>query len=145
MEKKHSTVVAAVVIRDGKYLCMRRCRSRYLYISERWEFPGGKVEEGEDEKTALRREIKEEMDWDIQVGRRLATVSHDYPDFSITLKAYQCAAPDSEFKLLEHLDYKWLGKEELKSLNWTDADKKLVARLTRRPKASPKTSPKTAD
>jgi len=143
MEKKHSTVVAAVVIKDGKYLCMRRCRSHYLYISERWEFPGGKVEEGEDEKDALRREIKEEMDWDIQVGRRLATIHHEYPDFAITLRAYECSADDTDFKLLEHLDYKWLEKEELKTLNWTAADKKLVSRLTRRPRA--KTQPESKD
>jgi len=132
MEKKHSVVVAAIVVRNGKYLCMRRCRSRYLYISERWEFPGGKVEQGEDEKDALRREIKEEMDWDINVGRRTATIHHEYPDFAITLKAYLCTADTDDFKLLEHLDYKWLDKEELKTLNWTAADKKLVSRLTRK-------------
>lgn len=128
-EKKKINVVAAVVIRDGKYLCMQRCRSRKKYISEHWEFPGGKVEEGESDHEALVREIKEEMDWDIFVGKRLAAIDHEYPDFRIHLTAYQCKGGDNDFKMLEHLDCKWLTKEELPQLNWTEADRKLVEKL----------------
>ena len=73
-EKKHYNVVAAVVVNDGKYLCMQRCRSKYEYISEHWEFPGGKVEEGESDHHTLLREIKGEMYWDIYVCRRLGSV-----------------------------------------------------------------------
>ena len=90
MGKKHSYIVAAVVKQGGKYLCMQRCRSIYDYISERWEFPGGKVEAGENDYDALIREIKEEMDWDIFVGRKLSTIEHEYPDFIITLTVYLC-------------------------------------------------------
>ena len=78
MEKNHLNVVAAVVMKDGKYLCMQRCRSQYPYTSEHWEFPGGITEEGECEHEALIREIKEEMDWDIYVGRKLGTVDYEY-------------------------------------------------------------------
>ena len=78
-------VVAAVVKEGDKYLCMQRPRSRRRYISEHWEFPGGKVEEGETDHEALVREIKEEMDWDIYVGRRIGTVEHSYRDFDIRL------------------------------------------------------------
>lgn len=126
MEKETINVVAAVV-RDGdKYLCMQRLRSRRMYISEHWEFPGGKVKEGESDHEALVREIKEEMDWDVYVGRRIGTVRYDYPDFSIVLTAYWCKGGGGEFKMLEHLDYRWLTREELPSLNWTEADRKLL-------------------
>ena len=89
-KKKHSRVVAAVIMRNDRYLCMQRCRSKYEYISERWEFPGGKVEDGESDHEALLREIREEMDWDVYVGRRIGTIDHEYPDFSITVAAYLC-------------------------------------------------------
>ena len=128
-EKKHYNVVAAVVVDDGKYLCMQWCRSKYDYISEHWEFPGGKVEEGESDHHTLLREIKEEMDRDIYVGRRLGSVIQEYPDFCITLTAYLCKGGDGEFKLLDHLDYKWLGREELEKLNWTEGDRKLLSFL----------------
>lgn len=122
-------VVAAVVTRDGKYLCMQRCRSRESYNSERWEFPGGKVEKEESDHEALIREIKEELDWNIYVGRKIATITHGYPDLTIELTAYWCKGDDEEFTMLEHLDAKWLAADELNSLKWTDADKKIVARI----------------
>lgn len=126
-EMKHSRVVAAVVKRGDRYLCMRRCRSKYAYISEKWEFPGGKVEPDESDRDALRREIKEEMDWDVCAGEALATVEYSYPDFSLTLVAYLCEAPaDDSFKLLEHTDYCWLKADELLSLDWTAADAELI-------------------
>lgn len=128
-ERKHYNVVAAVVIEDGKYLCMQRCRSKYSYITEHWEFPGGKVEDGETDHHTLVREIHEEMDWDIYVGRKLGSVVQQYPDFDITLTAYLCKGGDKPFKLLEHLDYKWLTREELDALNWTEGDRKLLALL----------------
>lgn len=127
MGKKHSRVVAAVVRRADRYLCMRRCRSKYAYISEKWEFPGGKVEPGEDDRDALRREIMEEMDWSISPGELLGTVEYSYPDFSLTLVAYLCEAPaEDDFKLLEHTDCRWLRAEELATLDWTAADAELI-------------------
>ncbi len=128
-DKKHLNVAAAVVMADGKYLCMQRTRSELSYITEHWEFPGGKIENGEDPKHTLEREIKEEMDWNIKVGRCLGTVEHEYPDFSITLTAYECAPGEGDFKLLEHLDSRWLTKAELPQLNWTEADRKLLSLL----------------
>ena len=125
----HYNVVAAIIVEDGKYLCMQRCRSEYDYTSEHWEFPGGKVEEGESHHETLIREIHEEMDWDVFVGRCLGTIEHEYPDFSISLTAYLCKGGDGEFKLLNHLDYQWLPKEELSTLNWTEADRKLLELL----------------
>ena len=129
MEKKRTKVVAAVVKDGDKYLCMQRTRSHYPYISEHWEFPGGKIEKGESDYETLIREIKEEMDWDIFVGKILGNVEYDYPDFGISLTAYLCKGGDEEFKMLEHLDYKWLTKDKLKDLNWTEADRKLIETL----------------
>jgi ADP-ribose pyrophosphatase len=127
--KKHYNVIAAVVVEDGKYLCMQRCRSKYDYISEHWEFPGGKLEDGENDHHALVREIREEMDWDVFVGKEIATVEYEYPDFCVSLTAYLCKGGDEEFKLLEHLDAKWLTREEMESLNWTAADRLIVEKL----------------
>ena len=120
-------VVAAIIQRGDKFLCMKRTRSRYPYISERWEFPGGKIEDGENDYEALIREIKEEMDWDIFVGRHLATIDYQYPDFDINLSGYLCRASDTDdFKMLEHLDYQWLTPEEFSQLKWTEADQRLI-------------------
>ena len=131
MEKKRMILVCAIM-RDGdKYLCTQRLRKGPSYTSEHWEFPGGKVEDNENDYEALRREIREEMDWDIFVGRRLGTIKHEYPDFIINLTAYECMARNNNFKLLAHLDSKWLTTEEFSSLEWTEADKKLIDMLWR--------------
>lgn len=125
-ENKHLNVVCAVV-RDGeKYLCTQRLRRGPAYTAEHWEFPGGKVKEGEGNEEALRREIKEEMNWDIYVGDCIGSIEHEYPDFTITLTAYDCMARDNNFRLLEHIDAKWLTKEEMPLLTWTDADRRLI-------------------
>lgn len=125
--KEPTRVVCAVVERNGKYLCMKRTRSRYAYISEHWEFPGGKVEQGECDHEALLREIREEMHWDIFVGRKIAEFDYDYPHFSTRLVAYLCRCDDEDsFKLLDHLDYRWLAADELESLEWTAADRELL-------------------
>ena len=128
--EKKSRVVAAVIKRGDKYLCMQRCRSKYDYISERWEFPGGKVEEGEDDREALKREIKEEMDWDINVEELISIIDYDYPDFSVTIAAYLRHGTDhDDSKLLEHLKYRWLTRKELPLLEWTAADAELIKAL----------------
>jgi len=127
--KKHYHVVAAVITDGDKYLCMQRCRSTHDYISEHWEFPGGKNEEGESDHHTLVREIREELAWAVYVGRKLCTVVQEYPDFTITLTAYLCKGGDGDFKLLDHLDYRWLTREQLDTLNWTEGDRKLLPYL----------------
>ena len=98
MEKKHLNVVCAVIHDGDKILCTQRLRKGPNYIAEHWEFPGGKVNEGESDYEALRREILEEMDWNIYVGAKLGSVEYEYPDFTITLTAYDCMAHDNDFK-----------------------------------------------
>ncbi|MBO4659954.1 MAG: (deoxy)nucleoside triphosphate pyrophosphohydrolase [Prevotella sp.] len=126
MEKKHINVVCAIVKDGDKFLCMQRLRSHKKYESELWEFPGGKVKEGENDYEALIREIKEEMDWDIFVGKKLGAIDHEYPDYTITLTAYLCRGGETEYKLFSHLDAKWLTRDKLNTLRWTDADRKLI-------------------
>ena len=123
LTRKHYNVVAAVIEVDGKVLCMQRGVTRYPYTSHLWEFPGGKIEPGETPEQALHRELLEEMELDVQVHEMLATVTHDYPDFSITLAAYRCTACTRDFVMREHA---WLTWKELPSLDWCAADARLV-------------------
>lgn len=125
---KRIEVVAAVVEHGDRYLCVRKGVTRYEYTSNVFEFPGGKVEPGETEEEALKRELQEEMNYDITVERHLISVSHDYPDLSITLSAYIChpVGDRDAFVLKEHTEYKWLAKEELETLNWAAADVGIV-------------------
>ena len=125
-QRKHYNVVAAVIEVDGKVLCMQRGVSRYEYTSHMWEFPGGKVEEGETPQQALHRELMEEMNLDVVVHEHLATVTHDYPDFTITLAAYRCTASTTDFIMREHAACRWLHWDELLTLSWCAADERLI-------------------
>ena len=82
---KHYLVVAAIIRHGDKILCMQRNTSKYQYLSYKFEFPGGKVEAGESNETALLREIKEELDLEIIVENEFLTVEHEYPDFRLTM------------------------------------------------------------
>ena len=127
--RKHHKVVAAVIEVDGKVLCMQRGMSRYPYTSHKWEFPGGKIEPGETPQQALHRELIEEMELDVEVHEHLATVTHDYPDFTITLAAYRCTAATTDFTMREHAACRWLPWSELKTLPWCEADEKLIQKF----------------
>ena len=84
-------VVAAVIFREGKVLCVQRAEHEEEYISLKWEFPGGKVEVGESREEALVREIAEELVVEIHELQYLTTVEHSYPDFHLTMHVYTCA------------------------------------------------------
>jgi len=124
---KHITVVAAVIKKDDKIFCAQRKDSGE--IAKKWEFPGGKIEQGETPEAALIREIKEELTVDIAVGEFLITVNHDYSNFSITMHAYSATILDGTIKLLEHIDSSWLTQEELHRLDWAAADLPIVERV----------------
>ncbi len=130
---KHYDVVAAVVVRpeDGKVLCVQRGATRFAYTAYKYEFPGGKIEPGETPQEALRRELLEEMDYDLSVGPPVATVEHVYPDFAITLQAFRCTPRAATFRLKEHQASRWLSLEELPALDWAAADIGIVSALLR--------------
>ena len=130
--RKHHHVVAAVIEVGGKVLCMQRGVTRYPYTSHLWEFPGGKIEPGETPEQALHRELLEEMDLDVEVHELLATVTHDYPDFTMTLAAYRCTAPTTAFTMREHAASRWLPWDELPSLDWCAADARLISLFSNR-------------
>ena len=115
-------VVAAVIFREGKLLCVQRTEHEKEYASLKWEFPGGKVEAGENREEALVREIQEELVVDIHELQYLNTVEYSYPDFRLTMHAYICALKDGKVELREHIDLKWLAVEELDRLDWAAAD-----------------------
>ena len=94
-----------------------------------WEFPGGKIEQGESPEEALQREIREELDTQISVGRLFATVDYDYPEFHLHMLCYVCRVVAGKLRLLEAEDAKWLTREELNSVNWLPADRDVVRAL----------------
>jgi 8-oxo-dGTP diphosphatase len=126
LSMKHYEVVAAVVLHQGKILCVQKGAGKYDYVSRKYEFPGGKVEQGETEEEALTREIKEELELAITVDSKLITVDHQYPDFHISMHTYLCSCQSSIISLSEHIDYKWLFWTELNSLDWAAADIPIV-------------------
>lgn len=129
---KKVEVVAAVIEHQGKILAVRRGISKLHYISEKWEFPGGKMEDGESEQQTIVREIREELHMDIYPKEKLLTVEHTYPDFHLTMHTYLCEAESSTPTLTEHTAYKWLLLAELDELDWAGADVPIVRALENR-------------
>ena len=124
---KHVEVVAAVIIKNRQVFCAQR--KNFGEAAKKWEFPGGKIEEGETPQEALAREIFEELDTQIEIGEFITTVNHQYNTFSITMHAYQATVLTGDLKLSEHLDSRWLCKEELDSLDWAAADIPIVKKI----------------
>lgn len=123
---KRIEVVAAVIVRDDEVLATRR---GYGEWQGWWEFPGGKMEAGESPRDALRREIREELDAEIEVGRLLETVEWDYPAFHLTMHCFICSLVSGSMNLNEHEAAAWLTKENIGSVKWLPADEGLIGRI----------------
>ena len=120
---KKIEVVAAIIKKNNKYFVTQRGYGDY---KDWWEFPGGKIEEGETPEEALIREIKEELDADIIIDKYLCTVEHDYPKFHIKMDCYMCSLVSDEIVLKEHEAAKWLPIDELDSINLLPIDVKIA-------------------
>ena len=128
--KKHVQGAAALLFDKGRVFAAKRGDSPYSYVAHKYEFPGGKIEEGETPENALKRELKEELDLEVTVGGLYARHTFEYPDFIITLSLYECEM-QSEFILKEHESYAWISPQELKEEEWAPADADILGSLKR--------------
>lgn len=124
--RRNIEVVAAIIIQDGRLFATQR---GYGEWKDWWEFPGGKIEPGESPKDALKREIREELATEIEVGNLLTTVEYDYPKFHLTMHCYLCDIIRGQLSLLEHEDARWLTKDELDGVKWLPADVEVIKAL----------------
>ena len=116
-------MVAAVIHDGGRILATQR---GYGEFKDTWEFPGGKMEAGESREEALRREIREELDTEINIGKLLCTVEYDYPAFHLTMHCYLCSVVSGTLELKEHESARWLSADGLESVDWLPADLQIL-------------------
>ncbi|MGN1313315.1 MAG: (deoxy)nucleoside triphosphate pyrophosphohydrolase [Candidatus Nanosyncoccaceae bacterium] len=126
---KKIEVVAAVIRKNDKILSTER---GYGELEGFWEFPGGKIEPGENKEQALKREIMEEMNVEIEVEDYITTVEYDYPTFHLIMHSFICEL-DGDFELLEHHAAKWLTRNELDDVKWCPADVEIVEKIKEKP------------
>lgn len=126
---KKIKVVAGVIFFEDMILCVQRPKNKLHYISEKFEFPGGKIENGETDEEALHRELLEELNLSTKIKSYFLTVVHKYPDFELTMYSFICQVDSKEVTLHEHIDQKWLKINELTALNWAAADIPIVEKL----------------
>lgn len=119
-------VVAAIILHEGRVFATQR---GYGEFKDGWEFPGGKVEDGESLQNALIREIREELDTEIEVGKLLDTVEYDYPKFHLSMACFLCTIKSGNLVLKEHEAAKWLDSHTLDSVEWLPADQVLIGKI----------------
>lgn len=122
-------VAAAIIKNGGRIFATQR---GYGEFKDGWEFPGGKIEQGETPEEALVREIREELDTEIRVGEQIDIVEYDYPQFHLTMYCFLCQILSGDLTLKEHEAAKWLTKETLDSVDWLPADEGLIEKLKER-------------
>jgi len=128
---KHLEVVAGIICYGEEILCMQRPMGKHEYTSLKYEFPGGKIEIGESNVEALKRELIEEMEMKVEVdeSKKFLIVNHTYPDFELTMHSYICNVDSKKFVMKEHNNFKWLKREELSQLDWATADIPIMEKL----------------
>ena len=119
-------VVAAVIKDKNKIFCTQR---GYGEFKGYWEFPGGKIEENETPQEALKREIKEELTIDIEVGDLIDTVEYDYPEFHLSMDCFYAEIISGQIELKEHDNALWLERDNLKAVRWLPADEDLINKV----------------
>ena len=124
-------VVAAIIKainEDGEPIIFATQRG-YGDFKGGWEFPGGKIEEGETPREALVREIKEELETEISVGELIDTIEYDYPTFHLSMDCFWAEIVSGNLVLTEHEAAKWLSKDELDSVEWLPADASIIEKI----------------
>ena len=124
--RKRLEVAAAIILDGEKIFATQR---GYGEFKGGWEFPGGKIEQDETPEQALKREIREELDTEIEVGELFDTVEYDYPTFHLTMHCFFCTVKSGGLVLKEHEAAKWLTRDTLNSVDWLPADKGLIEKL----------------
>ena len=122
-------VVAAVICKDNKVFATAR---GYGEFKGMWEFPGGKIETGETPQEAIKREIVEELDTEIEVQECIDTIEYDYPSFHLSMTCFLCRIIAGNLKLKEAQEARWLTKDGLNSVRWLPADKMLISHVKRK-------------
>lgn len=122
---KNIPVACAIIEKHGKILATQRSASMRMPL--KWEFPGGKIDTGENPEECLKRELREELGIEVDVKRFLAKVTYSYPEFSVTLYPFICKVVGGEITLCEHVAMRWLAPEELETIDWSEADLKLIS------------------
>ena len=120
---KKLEVVAAIIKENEKYFVTQRGYGEYKGW---WEFPGGKIENGESKEEALKREIREELATEIEIDRLITTVQFDYPEFHLIMHCFICHITAGQLQLLEAKAAKWLDKNDLASVEWLPADRAIL-------------------
>lgn len=123
---KNIHVSAAIIMKDNKIFVTQR---GYGEFKDWWEFPGGKIEEGETPEECLKREIKEELKADINIDKYLCTVEYDYPNFHLKMECFICSLIDSHLELVEAEDAKFITKDQLDNIDFLPADLLVVKEL----------------
>ena len=124
-------VVAAVIKalnQEGESIIFATQRG-YGDFKGGWEFPGGKIEEGETSEQALKREIMEELDTEISVGELIDTIEYDYPQFHLSMDCFWCEIVSGNLVLKEHEAARWLTKKQLNDVKWLPADVTLIEKI----------------
>lgn len=119
-------VAAAVIRKNNRIFATQR---GYGEFKDGWEFPGGKIEPGETPRQALVREIREELDTEINVGELIETIEYDYPTFHLSMDCFWCTVVEGSLELKEHEAARWLDSENLYSVDWLPADTGLIAKI----------------
>lgn len=135
MDGKLLLVACGILQQGDKILALRRKDRREL--GGKWEFPGGKIEQGETPQHCLERELKEELDLQVIVEEPLPPVLHSYPHRTIILYPYVCRAPSTIEVMNDHDDLIWDTPEQLRSLDWAEADRLVLEAYIQRRRENP--------
>lgn len=120
-------VVAGLIVRDGYLLAARRPGGKHM--AGRWEFPGGKLDRGESPEQALFRELREELDVSVTVGRIYHAQAHSYPEKDVLILFYPCRLLEGEPRAVEEAEVRWIKPEQIGDFDWAEADRPVAERL----------------